>query len=416
MRVGRAGTLRRTWPPRRSPGWRRRGVRDRRGVGGHPTGRGQVQRVCETRVDAEGIAGPAEERVLVETSVVIATVVGHLFGFIFHRREEVIAGESGTEEHRAADRQRALLQIACDDVALDVDRLEPMESEDRVGDLALGFILEVDAPVAAALTRPDQGRVEDARRGDRRGPSVRRGGCLEPIVALGVLLDSHELRGASPAKIPVERVVLGAGDDDVFEVDRPAEELDPVIFAEVNLHVVDDRSGTASAQGEPVELLVELEREPSELDANVLERAAVPVVVAAAEAGAILLHQPFEHCARHVDPGVAEQRHARPVARRARTFGLRTREYDRRPFCPASVESPSRFDNERASLLALDRRACFDRECRSVGHEHDVRQDVRVVGRPRLVRRDLRADRNRLALGGPQANGSVTGETGAKHR
>ena len=68
----------------------------------------------------------------------------------------------------------------------------------------------------------------------------------------------------------------------MLEVSLAAEQLDAVVGAVVHLHVVELRARAAAGEREAVELVVGAELEAGELDAHVLEAAAVVSVVGAA--------------------------------------------------------------------------------------------------------------------------------------
>ncbi len=71
-----------------------------------------------------------------------------------------------------------------------------------------------------------------------------------------------------PAEVAVERVVGEAGEQEVLGVGRAAEELDAVVLVHVDLEVIDDGAVTDAAQGETVDLLVDLDLEAAELEAD----------------------------------------------------------------------------------------------------------------------------------------------------
>jgi hypothetical protein len=65
-----------------------------------------------------------------------------------------------------------------------------------------------------------------------------------------------ELDKALVAEVGVERVVVGAGDDDVAHVVRAAEDLDAVVTAVVDVDVLDPGAGSDAAGGQALQLRI----------------------------------------------------------------------------------------------------------------------------------------------------------------
>src|SRR5690606_1613213 len=153
------------------------------------------------------------------------------------------------------------------------------------GVVDLGAAAEVDgearAVAAAATGAADVGEVRDLRvrvLGVRQRKRIAAVGArpLVHVVAGAVALDHHaELHAAVPAGVDVEAVIAGAGDHDAPGVDRAAEDLDAVVGAVVDLHVLDGGAAADAAHGQALELVATGEGEAGVLDLHVLHGAGV---------------------------------------------------------------------------------------------------------------------------------------------
>jgi hypothetical protein len=106
----------------------------------------------------------------------------------------------------------------------------------------------------------------------------------EPLgrVEAVALRDQAELDLPAEALVDVEAVVTDVGDDEVLEVERAAPDLDAVVDVVHDLDEADVGPAADAAEGEPVQLVVEAHDSTAVADREVLDRAAVVVVVATA--------------------------------------------------------------------------------------------------------------------------------------
>lgn len=102
------------------------------------------------------------------------------------------------------------------------------------------------------------------------------------VSEVGVLECYKELSCATPSKVVVKAVIASARDEDVFEIDRTAEEFDAIVFVSVDLDVFDGGSRADGVKGDAVEFVVGADKPPCEFDTDIAQDAAAVVVVAAA--------------------------------------------------------------------------------------------------------------------------------------
>ena len=86
-----------------------------------------------------------------------------------------------------------------------------------------------------------------------------------------------ELDGAAIAEVGIEAVVVGAGDDEMLEVRPPAENLDAVVRAVVDLDVVERGAAADPAQSQALQFVARSDREAGIADLHELQRAAIVV-------------------------------------------------------------------------------------------------------------------------------------------
>ena len=248
---------------------------------------------------------------------------------------------------------------------------------------------------AVVGTRADEGHVRHHRMRARHGVEiVLLVGPLEAEVACrGVLLDVHVLQITDVPLVGVEGVVQRAGDHDVLAVPGAAERLDAVVLAHVRLHVVDLRARTARVEGDAVELIVLLQLEAGELDAQILERPAArgrigPAVLIRRIVGVEALGR-ARPCLEVIGR-VAEQHQAAPVTARTAARGQHRGEDDRRLGGALCHQLGAAADDQRAAVAALDGHARVDRQRGAVLDGDDV--DERMSAGPAGVGLDRAAD------------------------
>src|SRR5690606_3804716 len=132
--------------------------------------------------------------------------------------------------------------------------------------------------------------------------------ALESVVAhAGILLNDEKLHAPLPAHVPVERIIVGAGDDDMLHVDSAAEYLNTVIKATVHLYVAHDGAVAAAAKRQPVEFVIAGNFVAGELDAGVFKQAATAGrIVTAERATAVIFRNAFNARIGEIDRCAAE--------------------------------------------------------------------------------------------------------------
>ncbi len=102
------------------------------------------------------------------------------------------------------------------------------------------------------------------------------------VAEVGVLEGYKELPCTTPSKVVVKAVIASARDEDVFEIDRPSEEFDAIIFVSVDLDVFDGGSRSNGVKGDAVEFVVGADKPSCEFNTDIAQDTAAVVVVAAA--------------------------------------------------------------------------------------------------------------------------------------
>ena len=125
---------------------------------------------------------------------------------------------------------------------------------------------------------PDQREVGDGRIGRRRDGVAGARHFHAVVAAISALLDHHELGSAAPAIVEVERVVVIAGENHIFQVHRAAEDFDAVVGVIVHLDIFDGGAVADAAEGQAVQFVAVLvQRKAGEADLHVADNAAVVV-------------------------------------------------------------------------------------------------------------------------------------------
>ncbi len=238
---------------------------------------------------------------------------------------------------------------------------------------------------------------------------------LEGVVAaVRVLLGNQELHPAAPAPVPVQRIVAGAGDQNVAQVRGATEHFHAVVQRAVHLHMADNGAAAATAQGQAVEFVVGVHLEAGELDARVLQHAATAVGVVAAEgATGIVGRHPFDVRVGLIHRRRAEQHHAAPVAGGAGALRLAAGEHDRHIGVAGGVQAGVPRHHQGRPRPPFNAGTRLDGQACAVLHIDDAVQHPGAVGGPAVFAGERAG--HHLAAGEQAADGRLQQHPGGDH-
>ena len=298
--------------------------------------------------------------------------------------------------------------------------------------------VEIHAPRVVA---EDQGVVRLAPRRGSAPPNVRgvqdRGTGVRPailrlraaVVLAGMIADARildrepELVLTAKSLVVVEAVVAGKGRHQVTRIHRAPEPLEPVVLVVEHLHVLYRRATAHAAHRQPVDLVVRSDPRAAVADRHVAKHARVVVIVGgrAAAVDTPRLSRVYAfyvvHARGRVDRCLAQDDHAAPQPPRGRFRGEQDvvrivhivglgREDDGIHRRTVSKDlTAARYYQCRDHTVGvrrtrLDHRAGFDRQRLAILHEHQAREQVRVVRREGHVTHNVRVRdcNNRVGL------------------